>query len=479
MLRHLVVFLPGIMGSILQKDGRDVWAPSRQALWTLFETGGNALTELQVAGEDGRTDDLGDGIRADRLVRDTVLQVPRLIEHSGYGPLLDQLPEFLEIRPGSVLAPRDEASFYPFPYDWRRDNRVSARRLQRFVENQLPRWRDWSGAQDAKVILIGHSMGGLVARYYVEVLGGWKHTLALITIGSPHRGSLGALDMLSNGIPKLKRIFDVGQLVRSFESAYQLLPTYRALQVDDDYLRVVEAPALPNIDPARAAAARQDFFEAMRLAREVHLNEPGYDPNLLVPWVGTRQETWQSARLQDGRITASYAAPPGLAPELADGDGTVPRISAIPAALEGKRLERFAAERHGWLTNNPMCLDPLLQTIRQIGAGRSSTDFHGSVDGVGGASIGLGLEGLFACDETPTAILRVYEARRPMVLRVSLQPTAPECPRQTLDLTLQPDESRTVAFETLAPGQYVLTVSPADRFSPGPPPVHGVFEVLP
>ena len=81
MLRHLVVFLPGIMGSILQKDGRDVWAPSRQALWTLFETGGNALTELQVAGEDGRTEDLGDGIRADRLVRDTVLQVPRLIEH--------------------------------------------------------------------------------------------------------------------------------------------------------------------------------------------------------------------------------------------------------------------------------------------------------------------------------------------------------------------------------------------------------------
>lgn len=479
MLRHLVVFLPGILGTILQKDGRDVWAPSRQALWTLFETCGDSIRDLQVVGEDNESDDLGDGIRADRPVRDTLFQIPRLIEHSGYGPLLDLLPEYLEIKTGSVHAPQDEASFYPFPYDWRRDNRVSARRLQRFVETQLPRWRHWSGARDAKVILIGHSMGGLVARYYVEVLGGWKHTLALITVGTPHRGALGALDILSNGIPKLKRIFDIGPWARSFESVYQLLPTYRALQVDDAYMRVVEAPALPNIDAARAAVARQDFFEAMRLAREAHLNEPSYDRNLLVPWVGTRQETWQSARLQDGRITAGYAAPPGLRPELADGDGTVPRISAIPAALEGQRLERFAAERHGWLTNNPMCLDPLLQTIRQIGAGRSSTDFHGSVEGVGGASIGLGLEGLFARDETPTATLRLHEARRALTLRIAVRPTAPEAPRQSLDLTLRPDESRTVPIEDLAPGQYALTVSSADAVGPRPHPVHGVFEVLP
>ena len=82
MLRHLVVFLPGIMGTILQKDGRDVWAPNRQALWTLFETRGDSIRDLQVADEDGQSDNLGDGIQADRLVRDSVFQIPRLMEHS-------------------------------------------------------------------------------------------------------------------------------------------------------------------------------------------------------------------------------------------------------------------------------------------------------------------------------------------------------------------------------------------------------------
>jgi hypothetical protein len=35
-------------------------------------------------------------------------------------------------------------------------------------------------------------MGGLVARYYLEVLGGWEKCRALFTFGTPHRGSLNA-----------------------------------------------------------------------------------------------------------------------------------------------------------------------------------------------------------------------------------------------------------------------------------------------
>ena len=51
-------------------------------------------------------------------------------------------------------------------------------------------WRARSGNKDAKLVLVGHSMGGLVSRYFLEVLGGWLHTRSLFTLGTPHRGAV-------------------------------------------------------------------------------------------------------------------------------------------------------------------------------------------------------------------------------------------------------------------------------------------------
>ena len=91
-------------------------------------------------------------------------------------------------------------TYVEFPYDWRRDNRVAARRLQRLADEKLHAQRQRN--PDAKLILIGHSMGGLVARYFLECLDGWRDTRMLITFGTPHRGSLNAVDFLVNGFVK-------------------------------------------------------------------------------------------------------------------------------------------------------------------------------------------------------------------------------------------------------------------------------------
>ena len=45
-------------------------------------------------------------------------------------------------------------------------------------------------------------MGGLVARYFIEALGGWEVTRALITFGTPYRGSVNAIDFLAHGFKK-------------------------------------------------------------------------------------------------------------------------------------------------------------------------------------------------------------------------------------------------------------------------------------
>jgi triacylglycerol lipase len=40
-----------------------------------------------------------------------------------------------------------------------------------------------------RVMLVGHSMGGMVARYYVQQLGGEDTVDTVVTMGSPHRGT--------------------------------------------------------------------------------------------------------------------------------------------------------------------------------------------------------------------------------------------------------------------------------------------------
>jgi triacylglycerol esterase/lipase EstA (alpha/beta hydrolase family) len=59
----------------------------------------------------------------------------------------------------------------------------SACHLQRFVEQVRTRERA------ARVDIVAHSLGGVVARYYVERLGGAAHVRSVITIGSPHHGT--------------------------------------------------------------------------------------------------------------------------------------------------------------------------------------------------------------------------------------------------------------------------------------------------
>jgi pimeloyl-ACP methyl ester carboxylesterase len=42
---------------------------------------------------------------------------------------------------------------------------------------------------DARLVLVAHSMGGLVARRYLQRYGARRRVAGLCTIGSPHRGS--------------------------------------------------------------------------------------------------------------------------------------------------------------------------------------------------------------------------------------------------------------------------------------------------
>lgn len=337
----LVILLPGITGSVLANaKGKEVWSPSAGAVWRAISSFGNSIEDLELA-----SDEVDDGVTAPRLVPDVTI-VPGLVKIDGYTRIKNYLIQQL----GLV----DGRNFHAFPYDWRRDNRVVARRLESQAMDWLKHWRASSGHADAKLVLIGHSMGGLVSRYFVECLGGWKVTRTVLTLGTPHRGSLNAVGFLENGMKKgIGPLgLDLSPLLRSLTSVYQLLPIYPCVDSGSGVLqRVADAAgagALPHVDAKRATAARA-FHQEIQDAQAANAKLAAYAEQgpTVVPVVGIEQPTAQSARMDGGRLTLlnEYDG------EDLGGDGTVPRVSGTPIELGDAKREVYAAETHGALQN--------------------------------------------------------------------------------------------------------------------------------
>ncbi len=115
-----------------------------------------------------------------------------------------------------------ERRFIPFAYDWRKSNEVSAQALSDILSQQ---------DSFEEIVLIGHSMGGLVLRYVLEsgAFDGqpWFSKIKqLITLGTPHLGAAAALEQITGKTSNLGLSADsVKRLVSDprYPSAYQLV----------------------------------------------------------------------------------------------------------------------------------------------------------------------------------------------------------------------------------------------------------------
>jgi triacylglycerol esterase/lipase EstA (alpha/beta hydrolase family) len=94
---------------------------------------------------------------------------------------------------GRSLARRGLGPLCAMSYMTLRSVRHSAQRLARFVERVC----EDEGA--SAVDLVCHSLGGIVARYYADVLGGAARVRRIITIGTPHQGTMSAHMALDQG----------------------------------------------------------------------------------------------------------------------------------------------------------------------------------------------------------------------------------------------------------------------------------------
>jgi len=76
-----------------------------------------------------------------------------------------------------------KSTLFTFPYDWRVDNNLTAELLK----EKIRLVKEITGA--SKVDIIAHSMGGLVARSYVESSDYQNDIDQVIFLGTPHKGS--------------------------------------------------------------------------------------------------------------------------------------------------------------------------------------------------------------------------------------------------------------------------------------------------
>jgi hypothetical protein len=362
-MRDVFVCLPGITGSVLRKDGRDIWNMSGGALFSALTTLGGSIRDLRLEDDPVDVDDLGDGITAPEVIRDVHL-IPGVWKIDGYSKMLRYIEETFDVTRGRNL--------FEFPYDWRRDNRVAARQLQRQTRKWLDAWRASSGAADAKLVLVAHSMGGLISRYFLECLDGWRDTRVLVTFGTPYRGSLNALDTLVNG--KKIKFLDLTEFSRSFTSLHQLLPTYRCYDDGDGILNRVDEIDIPHLDHAKAVAAL-DFHREIAAAVEGHLAEESYVEGRydLGRIIGVKQPTSQLAVRDGDRVTLLNT----LGGDDPGGDGTVPRPSATPLEYETDAGAAYSAERHASLQNDDHVLLQLTAVV--TGSAIDWSQYRGAV----------------------------------------------------------------------------------------------------
>lgn len=254
--RNPVILIPGILGSRLKdaESGRVVWGafsgdypdpetPEGARLVALPMREGAALRELR----DGV---VSDGA-LDRL-RISLLGLPfelgayaNILGTLGVGGYRDQsLGES-----GSVDYGSDHYTCFQFDYDWRRDVVENAARLDAFVADKRAYVKreieKRYGVRDAdvKFDVVAHSMGGLIARYWLAygaqdlpadggvrlpTWAGAHQVERVILVGTPNAGSVKALTQLVDGV-RFAPFFPeyAPAILGTMPAIYELLPRGR------------------------------------------------------------------------------------------------------------------------------------------------------------------------------------------------------------------------------------------------------------
>lgn len=372
--RNPIIVIPGILGSRLREG------PSGRIVWGAFEQGAadvrtaDGLRALALPMAEGRPlSALQDGLIADRVLDRIRVQLFRLpIESRAYFRLLSALGVggYRDASLARVVDYGDRHfTCFQFPYDWRRDIAENAALLEAFIaekrrEVEAEMRRRYGRESPVRFDLVAHSMGGLVARYFLQYGGEeapadgsvpWRGAAGIeraVLIAPPNAGSTDSLSRLVDGA-------DYSFLLPHFEAAllgtmpsiYQLLPRARhgaliegTQAVDPLDLALWQRHGWGLLDPAQASVLQRLLPDtadpqARRRIAEDHL-----------------RKSLDRARQVQAALDRPAATPPGLRLHLIAGDAE-PTLARYRIGAGGRLVADHYAPGDGLVLRASSVLD--------------------------------------------------------------------------------------------------------------------------
>lgn len=208
-IEHYLIFIPGFYGSALKSkaDGKRIWL-----------TAAETMKGKQSLAMNGAALDISGTLDFDvDNILDHVVFVPGLVKKDIYDSTLKQLRAITNLK------------VIPFTYDWRMDLFAAVQQLDLLIKKCQQHERS------IKISIVAHSMGGMIASYYLrygtqlphEAIENWagaKHIDRVVMAGVPFRGVMSVFRNMQTGVRfGLNHAITNAMAVSSFISSYQLL----------------------------------------------------------------------------------------------------------------------------------------------------------------------------------------------------------------------------------------------------------------
>jgi len=307
---------------------------------------------------------------------------------------IDSILKKVEVKPYAAFLKALEAAgvdVLPFPYDWRLSAYGNLPLLNKAI---LDKW--YGGVYppvertlqpSERVTIIGHSLGGLLARAFMEDYNGNRLAKRLITIGTPHRGAplaylhlIGRMQpfgehpvskafrsavatMADMAVPMggqaVKRLLPPEHLVpkdvqrrvvQYMASSFELLPTYEFVATGRGMEELKVSYAHGNLK--HGGGNRTPAMQMVQNFRSLLRPEERLDE-----WLNGKGVEYHFVATSGFSTVSGYHRAKNDLLTTTDGDGTVPRASAHPLAQNGAHVTQKLLPK-GRFGHQRMCERP-------------------------------------------------------------------------------------------------------------------------